>query len=133
MQLVLTRSQKKSGMMTKSVVFILNAQTRLTNEEAFAVKEYGLGNQLIYSSENARKHADNAGKKGLIGGAVSLAMSKLSLNITIDSLTSGHQVECKSLDEILGAEEAMREACENLKNYLAVAQSFDGREEIIEF
>ena len=110
MQLVLTRSQKKSGLVTKSVVFILNARTRLTNEEAFAVKEYGLGGENIYSSEKARKHAENIGHKGLIGGYLSLAMHKLSLNITIDSLTKGHQVECKSLDEVLGAEEGFDRA-----------------------
>ena len=133
MQLVLTRSQKKAGLVSKSVVFILNAKTRLNNEETFAIKEYGLGSELIYSSERARKHADSIDRKGLVGGALSLAMAKLSLNVTVDSLTKGHVIECKSLDEIIGAEEAMREACETLKTYLSVAQSFDGREEVLEF
>jgi hypothetical protein len=46
---------------------------------------------------------------------------------------TGQHIECKDLDELLGAEEAIREACKALKVYLTVAESFDGREEVVEF
>ena len=69
----------------------------------------------------------------IVKGFVRLAMSKMSLNITIDSLVKGHHIEAKSLDELLGAEEAIKEACENTKGYLRVAATFDGKEEVIEY
>jgi hypothetical protein len=37
------------------------------------------------------------------------------------------------MDELLGAEEAVVNACENLKAYLAAAATFDGREIIMDF
>jgi hypothetical protein len=70
---------------------------------------------------------------GVLKGLASVAMAKMSLSITIDSLGQGQQVECQNLDELLGAEEAIRTACEHLKGYLAIADTFDGREEVIEY
>jgi hypothetical protein len=66
-------------------------------------------------------------------GFASVAMAAMSLQITIDSLTSGHHIECKTMDELLGADSALREGCENLRTYLDVAATFDGREEIVQF
>jgi hypothetical protein len=60
-------------------------------------------------------------------------MMALSLRVTIDGLLQGQHVECKDLDELLGAEAAIREACSNLKAYLETALTFDGREEVVEF
>lgn len=37
------------------------------------------------------------------------------------------------MDELLGAESAIREGCETLRTYLDLAVTFDGREEIIKF
>jgi hypothetical protein len=34
---------------------------------------------------------------------------------------------------LLGAEGAIMDACKNLKAYLDTAQTFDGREEVLEF
>jgi hypothetical protein len=64
---------------------------------------------------------------------VSVAMERLSLRITIASLMRGVHVECKDLDEVLGAKNAILEAAQSLRDYLDVAASFDGREEIVEF
>jgi hypothetical protein len=66
-------------------------------------------------------------------GLASAAMMALSLRVTIDGLTSGQHIECKDMDELLGAESAIVEACKGLKGYLETALTFDGREEIIEF
>lgn len=140
MRLKLTRSQKESGMISKSVVFILDARSELTSEEAAAVKKYRLGPQVIYNSEAASRHLDSAqgamnsgSAGGFLSGMASIAMARMKLNVTIDSLQKGHHIECKDLDELLGAEEALRSACETLKQYLDVARSFDGSEEVLEY
>lgn len=136
MQLVLKRSQRKVGMLGKEVLFCLHAQIRLSGEERFSVDEYKLGKLIVYSSEKAREHADRTqaalsdGK--LLRGMAALARGALSLKLTIDNLTVGQDVECKSLDEVLAAEAAIHEACENCKQYIAVAQSFDGSEQVID-
>lgn len=137
MQLVMRRSQKTSGMLSKSVVFCLDARVDVTPEEASNVKKYGLGSQVLYNSTAAKGHLDKVaeaatGGRGLLSGAVSLAMAKLSLNITIDSLTRGHHIECKDLDELLGAEEAIKTACENIRTYIQIASTFDGSEMVFD-
>jgi hypothetical protein len=45
----------------------------------------------------------------------------------------GVHVECKSMAELLGAEQAIVEAGEKLRVYLDTAATFDGREEVHEF
>ena len=140
MKLKVSRSQKTGGMMSKSVIFCLDARAELTPEEADDVRKYKLGSLVIYNSEASKKHLgntyaglDSGGLGGLMKGAVGLAMAKMSLNITIDSLTSGHHIEAKDMDEALGAEEAIRHACESMKAYLTAASTFDGREQVIEY
>ena len=140
MQLKLKRSQRSGGMMGGKVFFMLDAQVDLTQEEAHNVQKYKLGSKLVYNSEASQKHAQasiNALSSGSLTGAlkgtVSMAMARLSLNVTIDSLTKGQHVECKDLDELLGAEEAIREACANVRTYLQLAATFDGREEVVEY
>ena len=140
MQLKLQRSQKTTGMMSKNVVFCLDARADLTEEESDNIKKYKLGKEVLYSSEKSRRRLERAGDglasetgAGLLSGTIALALAKMSLNITVNSLTRGHHIECKSLDELLGAEEAIRTACENVKTYIKVAATFDGREEVVEF
>lgn len=138
MQLKLQRSQKSSGMISKSVVFALDARVELTPEEQDNLKKYKLGNQVIYNSEKSKKHMEagvaalGMATGGLLKGAARMAMARLSLNITIDGLVRGQHIECKDLDELLGSEEAIMEACRSLKTYLEIAATFDGREELID-
>ncbi len=137
MQLVMRRSQKTSGLMSKSVLFCLDARVDLSNEERSNVDRYRLGGQVLYNSQNAKQHLDKVaeaagGSRGFLSGAVNLAMAKLSLSISVDSLTRGHHIECKELDELLGAEEAIKTACENIKTYIDMASTFDGREIVID-
>lgn len=133
MKLKIKRYQKKAGMISKEVVFCLDVQSEHTTEELFAINEYKLGGQVIYNSEASQKHLNKTRASlesgGLLSGVASLAMAKLSLNITIDSLKKGQTIECKNLDEALAAEEAIKLACENLKGYLLIAQSFNGKVE----
>ena len=132
MQLKVTRSQQKKGMMSKNVVFLLTAKLQLTEEEKFAVDEYKIGDIVIYNSEQSQKHLAKETSSAL-GAIAKLAMVKMSLNLTINNLTSGKTVECSTLDEVIAAEESIKEACENVKAYIGVAQTFDGREETFEF
>jgi len=134
MQLKVTRSQQKKGMMSKSVVFLLTARLQLTEEEKFAVDEYKLGDTVIYNSEKSQKHLEGYRQSSsALGGLARAAMANLSLNLTINNLSSGKTVECSTLDEVIAAEESIKEACENVKAYIGVAQTFDGREESFEF
>jgi hypothetical protein len=156
MQLKLKRSQRAGGMLGGKVIFVLDARAEPSNEEAGLIKKYNLGKMNVYDSEARRKHQansvahfDNAAAgpafavptgKGIAAsmwsnarGLASAAMMSLSLSVTIDGLIAGQHVECKDLNELLGAEGAMREACQTIKSFIDVASTFDGREELVEF
>jgi len=131
----------------------LDARADLSPDEQGLVKKYSLGKIVVYDSEARKKHGaaaygqfDNAATTPGYGmsstgrslwsnarGLASAAMAALSLRVTVDSLMSGQHIECKDLDELLGAEAAIVDACKNLKAYLETAQTFDGREEVVEF
>jgi hypothetical protein len=132
MQLVVRRSQKTSGMISKSVSFVLDARVDLSKDESSAVKKYALGSQVLYNSANSKHYLDKAQSSGFMGAVASLAMAKLSLNISVDSLTKGHHIECKDMDELLGAEEVIHNACQSIRRYIDLAQTFDGREIVVD-
>ncbi len=139
MQLKIKRSQKGGGNMLSSVVFCIDARADLTPEEQKNVKLYKLGGQVIYNSEASKRSLERsaANENGtLVGSFKSLgfaALALMKLNITVNSLQSGQHIECKSLEEVLGAEEALMTACRNLRGYLDTAVTFDGREAVIDF
>jgi hypothetical protein len=146
MQLKLKRSQRTAGLMGGKIIFALDARAELTPEERGLVSKYALGKLSVYDSEARKRHGDlgNADLEAKGGGAASalwrtargatrLAMSALSLHVTIDSLAGGQHIECKDLDELMGAEGAILNACQNLKAYLDTALTFDGREDVLEF
>ena len=147
MQLKLKRSQRAAGLMGGKVLFVLDARADLSAEEKRLVQKYKLGNLVVYDSDTRKKHAeagygqfDEAASSGVgrslwknARGLASAAMMALSLRVTIDGLMSGQHIECKDLDELLGAESAILDACKSLKSYLETSLTFDGREEVIEF
>jgi len=135
MRLKLSRSQRTTGVMTKKVLFVLHAKADFSAEEHACIHKYNLSKENIYNSEATRRHAEKAmsGGSGLLRTLASSAMAHMSLTVTINSLAVGQVIECKDLEEMLDAEDAMRTACENLKTYLKIAESFDGEEEVIEF
>ena len=140
MKLLLGRSQRSTGLMKGKIMFSLDARVDLTAEEAALIKKYGLGKEVIYNSERSKRFIESgqnalamSGAGALLKSGVNLALAKLSLNITVDSLMKGHHIECKDLDELLAAEEALMEACRNVKVYLDTAVTFDGREVVIDF
>ncbi|MBV9826806.1 MAG: hypothetical protein JO001_14190 [Alphaproteobacteria bacterium] len=155
MQLKLKRSQRNVGLMGGKVLFALDARADLTAEERGLVNKYGLGKLVVYDSEArkrnaaaASEHFDGAAGSPVIGatagstaaslwrsarGAARAAMSALTLRVTVDSLAGGQHIECKDLDELMGAEAAILDACKNVKAYLETALTFDGREEVLDF
>jgi hypothetical protein len=163
MQLKLTRSQRETGLMSKTAQFIINARVQLTAEEQACVQRHKLGRQTIYDSQaksqlmersalarasgvtGINHNADPFGILASVGtsimsnafaGAKSLAFSALAsmkLSITINSLAQGQHIECKSLDELIGAENAIMTACQNLKAYIDTAARFDGHDELYDF
>ncbi len=134
MRLILTRSQRDKGIVSKHALFCLNARVELTEQEGQAVRRYKLGALNIYRSPAAEAAAKlsaaaPSGYKALMH-AVS---SRLALNISINNLLSGQYIECKEMDELLAAEEAIGEACANLRRYIDTAATFDGRQVLINY
>ncbi len=155
MQLKLKRSQRSGGMLGSKVYFQLDARADLSGDEQALVKKYSLGKLVVYDSAARKKHdeaasahfdaAAHAPVLASTGGTIArslwsnarglahVAVSSLSLRVTVDSLTGGEHIECKDLNELLGAEIAIIDACRNVKAYLDTAINFDGREEVVEF
>ena len=149
MQLQLKRSQRTGGLGGGKIYFALDARLQLSPEEKALVNKYKLAKQSLYDSETRKKHLamgeahinDFTDRNAGVGSSMvsygkawaSALMANLSLKVTIESLTEGQHIECKDLDELLGAEEAIHTSCRNIKGYLGVAECFDGREEIINF
>lgn len=128
------------GVLSSTVSFALDARVELTQDELELVRKHKLGNQVIYNSQRAKEHLERSSAalaQGTLSGStvalIRAAAAKLSLNVTIDSLQKGHHIESKSLDEILGAEDAIREDCGNLRSYLDAAATYDGREHVVEY
>lgn len=147
MQLKIQRSQRAGGLVGNTVIFCLDVRADYSPEERDNIRKYKLGGQVIYNSQAAKKHLEHAGAhlertqagnvgeraSGLARGALSMAMAKMSLNISIASLGRGHHIACKDLEELLEAEDTVRTACKNVTRYLEIAATFDGSELVIEY
>lgn len=147
MQLKLQRSQRPGGVLGTTVIFCLDARADYSPAEASNIGKYKIGGQLVYSSQAARRHIADTHRHldrtnshlareqvaGLARGVFSLAMAKMSLNISIASLGRGHHIECKDLAELLDAEQALMEACRNVKQFLAEAATFSGSLILVDF
>ncbi len=159
MALKLKRSQKQSTF--GAVIYILDARMEVSSDVAAHIRKHRLGGRLVYESEARQKHRQNAvghlaGSadaasgvpliatpkqvgKGLLKTAwklgrsgVSAARAAMALRITIDSLIAGVHVECKTMEELLEAQDAIKQAAENLRSYVEVGKTFDGGEEVVE-
>ncbi len=137
MQLKLQRSQRTTGF-RGIPVFQLHAIVDTTPDEVSMIQKYGLGNYIVYASEQwqnntAIAQAGGPGTSvGFLRGLAAAAAAGLSLKITVADLVNGKRVECKSLDELLGAEDAVITGCQTLKTYLETVATFDGREILID-
>jgi hypothetical protein len=138
MQLTIKRSQKRAAL-SGSAIFCLDARVLFTRPELDSVTRYKLHSECVYNSEASKRHlaALDAGNNATMGGAVKGLMhavaANMHLNVTVNSLQNGQHIECKSLEELLGAEDAIMQACRSLKSYLDAAATFDGRQVLYEF
>jgi hypothetical protein len=156
--LKLKRSQRAGGFTGGKIVFALDARMEVPPEDRDLIKKYKLGDSIVYDSEDrqrysesARAHAeDSRDRTSLLASpsqqalgvgktlyklgraGISAAIAGLALRVTIDGLIAGVHIECKSMQELLEAENAIVTAAQNLKSYLETAITFDGSETIIE-
>jgi hypothetical protein len=154
--LKLRRSQRSS--LLGRVIYIIDARMELTAEETDLLRKYRLGNRMIYESTNRQRHAEatlahlektketprltdpahlqmlGAGKTlfRILRAGWSATAAFLSLRITVASLISGVHAECKSMEELLVAENAIVEAAQKFRFYLDTATTFDGQEDYFE-
>ena len=131
MQLKVRRGQK-SGLLGGKVVFTLDVRAELTQDEQALVERYKLWPEVVYSTEASTANAERAHAGNLAALGALITDKVLKRFFTIKDLVSGQHIECKDLAQVLAAEEQVRAACAQLKQYLAVATSFDGREEVVE-
>lgn len=120
MKLLLRRNQNK-GLMGK-ITFTLDVRAGLTDAEKANIDKYKMGHTMLYTNLTDRG-------SGILG-AISRAAS--GIEITVDDLVRGKQIECKDIVEMIGIEEEVKEACQTFKKVLEAAASFGG-EEIVEF
>jgi hypothetical protein len=133
MQLMIRRSQKTSGMISKTVKFCADLRAEYTQEERGCINKYGLGGDVIYDSRAAADHREMASSVGPSLRALGhLVLAEMNLTITIASLQQGHHIECKDLGELLECEEAIVQACKGIKGFLEAAETFDGREIVVD-
>lgn len=146
----------KDGVLGR-VIYIIDARLDASAAIRSTIAKHRLGSRVIYESDARQEHraaarqhiedsrsdtgvlappADHAKAVGktlwkLGRAAVSATRAALSLQITVDKLLSGVHIECKDLDELGEAEDALVAAKSNLEGYIARLGTFDGREEIL--
>ena len=126
------RRGQKSGMLGGKVVFTLDVRAELNQDEHALVERYKLWPEVVYSTEASTANAERAQAGNLTALGALIADKVLKKFFTTKDLVSGQHIECKDLAQVVAAEEQVRVACANLKQYLAVATTFDGREEVVE-
>lgn len=126
MKLLLRREQKSGMLGVGKITFVLGVRAELTEDEKANIKKYKLGETMLYERDKI------VGGSGLLGLASRLALKMLNLSVSVNDLTSGKQVECKDIVEMLAVEEQIKEACDTFKAVLTAAAQFGG-EEVIEF
>jgi hypothetical protein len=136
---------------------MLDARIDVSAEIRDLIEKHKLGARVIYESEARQRHAATTrghleeSRPGvsffahpreqtkdfgrvlwtLAKASVSAVRTSLALQITVSSLMAGVHVECKSMDELLEAEDAIRSAKGNLEGYIEEIRRFDGTEEIV--
>lgn len=114
MQLYITRNQEEQkGFFggSKGFSFLLTCRVKLNEGEISLVEKYKQWDIPIYSYQTV---SNTTGTWSLRG------------------ITEGKTLSCAGVMELLGSEEQIKEACQNLKILLGVMATFGG-EEIVEF
>jgi hypothetical protein len=152
------RSKKRKGLWRKTI-FVLDARMAVSPDIRKEIAEYDLGGLIVYDSL-ARKHHTEQMKarheatkqktgwrepieKQVLGlvkfmfrtvlVVISATRVGLAVRVTVASLMKGAHIECRSLNELLTAEEAIAKAGGSIRAFIDEARTFDGREEISVF
>jgi hypothetical protein len=156
-EVLIVRSQRRNWL--NRVVFMIDVRMGVSLEQLQLMKKYRLGRTLVFDSarrerqnELARAQWEMAREKAsrticlwreewrgffkriyyLIRALISFLLGFLFIRVTLAKLIKGSHIESKSLDTILAAKHAIETAATDLKRYLEVAESFDGREDLFE-
>jgi hypothetical protein len=156
-EVLVVRSQRMNWL--NRVIFMIDAQMGVGAEQLDLISKYRLGKTIVFDSarrerqnELARTHLESAREKStrticlwreevrgffrrlglLLRALISFLLGFLFIRITLTKLIRGTHVESKSLDKILAAKNAIERGAADLKAYLEVAETFDGREDLFE-
>ncbi len=134
MKLKLRRNQQ-SGI-TGKVSFKLFFIVDLDADEAAALQKYKFGKHVVYetpkgaAASEALKMASSLGGIGR-GLASHIAAKAFDHILTVNDMLNGKEIVCKDIDEMIAAEEQIKDACQTLSRILYMCQHFEG-EEIID-
>lgn len=130
MKLTLRRRQQDTGLLSKTVQFVLEAKVQLTEQEAANIKRYKMGKEILYSKDRmGYRDWDNDTAKGM---ARNLAAIAVAITITADDLVKGKTIVCKDIMEMSAIVEQIKSATEGLKIILETAAQFEG-EQVLEY
>lgn len=133
MQLLIKRGQQATGLISSKISFTMTVRAQYTEAERALINKYSLGGSIIYDSAKTQGYLDRAGaSQSALRTVGFLALSKMGLSVSIASLQKGHQINCPDLAELLECEDAIVAACKNIKTFLEAAETFDGREILVD-
>lgn len=104
MQLKVRRSQRETGVLSKTAVFCLDARVSFTESESRSISRYKLGKEIIYSSQANQKYgqkmeevSDGSTRGGLKALAYA-AMTRLTLTVNRIELQEADLLAFEALD-----------------------------------
>lgn len=134
MQILVKRGRKQTGgIINAKFSFVSTIRAQYTEQERALINKYELGGSIIYDSAQTNQYLEAAGRaNSAIKTAGFLVLAKMALSITVASLQRGHEIICQDLAELLECEEAILSSCKNVKQYIEAAETFDGREIVVD-
>lgn len=126
MKLIIERSQKSAGMISKKQVFSITVRAEISAIEREAIDKYKLSDEVLYVDGDTPDYNPNSVMSTLGAVAKNMRVGKL----VVRNLVDGKTFESDNIADMLGTEEQITNAAKNLKTYLDVATTFGGREVI---
>ena len=126
MKLIIERSQKSAGMISKKQVFSITVRAEISAVEREAIDKYKLSDEVLYVDGDTPDYNPGSVMSTLGAVAKNMRVGKL----IVRNLVDGKTFESDNIADMLGTEEQITNAAKNLKTYLDVATTFGGREVI---
>jgi hypothetical protein len=128
MEVKISRSQYKTLILRRRR-FRIAVRGVYTPEQIAMIDKYHLWNQMLYASEkNMQAALAFEASKSFWAKLWSLIKLESSLKIRVKDLIRGKRINCKDLHLLQKAESEVLECAKNVLTYIAVAETFDGRE-----